>query len=344
MNNNLMGNSLINTPLEGLNYSFAKYVEDKKNFERRHLGGNGLPDYAYKMDYEYRKKLDSMPGVYKFAKKYASTVVPQAIHQYSTMGIQVGPNQYPEIYQMVRECAETLGIGIPKLLIVPEIDLGGGYTTDFNAVTYAVDDIEPVIIITGLMLERFSAGEIKAIIGHECGHIHNNHGIYSVIETIIANIGINALFSIPVLAPFANLLTIGVQAALSMWSRAAEVTADRAGLICVGDPKVAANVDVKFLYKGTDISQSTQSEVNYEALREQMNLVLNSPHRLSEFFSSHPLSIKRAFANFDFWECETLYSWRPDLKKPGMVTYSKAVIDEKCKKYLDVVNPKGAKK
>jgi hypothetical protein len=51
MNNSLLGNPLVNTPLQGLNYSFARYVEDKKNFERRHLDGHGLPDYAYKMDF-----------------------------------------------------------------------------------------------------------------------------------------------------------------------------------------------------------------------------------------------------------------------------------------------------
>lgn len=336
--------TLSNTPLADVNYEFGKYVEAKKNFVKKHLDGNGLPDYAYKMDYEYRKKLDSMPGVYKFAKTYCATVVPKMIHEYSMNGIQVGPNQYPEIYQMLRECAETLGIGIPKLIIVGEMPIDEEKTTDFNACTFAYDDVEPVIIMTGLMLERLSKEEIKVVIGHECGHIHNNHSLYHTISDIIKNIGSQGILSIPGLRQFAQDLTIGVQAALQLWSRAAEVTADRAALICSGNLKAATNVYVKFMYNGTDLSASTSSEVNIEALREQMNMVLDSPHRFNELMYSHPMSIKRVFANLDFWECEKYYEWRPDLKEPGRKLYSKSEIDERCKKYLNVIDTKGVKR
>ncbi|MBQ4630762.1 MAG: M48 family metallopeptidase [Clostridia bacterium] len=330
--------SFINTPLEGLNYSFAKYVSDKKSFEKKHLDGHGLPDYAYKMDFEHRKKLDSMRGVYSFAKKMSSTIVPQKIHEFSMSGIQVGPNQHPEIYNMVRECAETLGIGIPKLIITG--DFGSG---DINACTYACDDVEPVIIMTGLMVERFTKEEIKAVIGHECGHIHNNHTIYSIMEQYINTIGFSGILALPGLAQFAGILTQGVVIALNAWSRAAEVSADRAALICSGDIKAVTNTNVKLMYQGADLSGSSSAEVNFEALREQMNMVINSPYRINELLDSHPLSIKRTFADLDFWECEKLYEWRPDLKEPNKKLYTKAEIDERCKRYIDVINAKEKK-
>jgi len=331
------------TPLEKVNYSFLNYVEQKKEFEKKHLGGNGLPDYAYKMDYEHRKRLDSMPGVYNFARKCAATMVPQFLQKNSMQGVFVGPNQYPEVYQMVKECAETLGIGIPNMLIVPAIDFGDGIASEFNAVTMAYDDVEPVIVMTGLMLERFTAQEVKAIIGHECGHIHNNHGIYTILQNIIVNIGINGLLRIPGIAQIGGVLTSGVQLAILMWSRAAEISADRAGLICCGDLEVAKSANAKFMYNGADISGSIQTDLNIEALKEQMQLFMDSPYRLNEVFYSHPLSIKRVLADIDFWQCETYYQWRPDLRQPNMRLCTKDEVDERCKSYLDVVMPKGAK-
>ncbi len=341
----------IDTPLEGLDYSFLNYLTKKKDFERKHLDGNGLPNYAFKTDYELRKKLDSMPGVYKFAKTYCATVVPQAIQQYSMQGVTVGPNQFPEIYEMVRDCANTLGIGIPTLIIVPSFSTGDS-VTDFNACTMATDDIEPVILVTGLIIERFTADELKSVIAHECGHIHNNHTLYRLISDVLLNFGINGLInfaantgvSIPGLQLLLNGLTAGAQLALQMWSRAAEVSADRASVICMGGVDAVKSSLGKFMYNGADLSNSTSAEINLDALKEQMEIILNSPYRIAELDASHPMSIKRVFAALDFAECERFYSWRPDLKAPGKKLYTKDETDNRCKRYINVLDTKGAKK
>ena len=326
-------------PLSGLDYRFENYVSQKKAFNNKHMDGNGLPNYAYKMDYEHRKHLDSIPGLMRAVKTYCATIIPQQLQTYNMQGVMVGPNQFPEIYKMVTECANTLGIGIPNVLIVPNI---GG--EEFNAVTYALDDIEPLILVTGLMVERMSSEQLKAIIAHECGHIHNQHGLYGVLENIITMVGSVGLASIPGINLIAPLLTSGVRYAVDMWSRAAEVTADRAAVICAGSPKIAGSALAKFMYNGANISGVVESEINLEPLREQLDMMLNNPNRLNELFSTHPLPLKRIFAVHDFAECEVFYNWRPDLKKAGQTLYTKEQTDEKCKKYIDVVMPKGAKK
>lgn len=332
-------NSMTESPLSDLNYSFIDYVKTKKEYIKKHMDGNGLPDYAYKMDFEHRKHLDAIPGLFNFAKKLCATTVPQALHSYSMRGVAVGPNQYPEVYKMVRECAGVLGIGIPNVLIVPDID-----GAEFNACTYAMDDIEPVILVTGLMVQRMSSEELKAIIGHECGHIHNQHSLYKILESVVSNVGMSGILSFPGFKQFALLLTASTQIALSMWSRAAEVTADRAALICSGSADVTSHALSKLMYNGADMSKTIETDLNMEALREQMELSLNNPNRINELLSSHPIAIKRVFAVMDFAECEKFYDWRPDLKRPDIKVYSKETIDCKCKKYIDVVMPEGAKK
>lgn len=326
---------LTNTPLADVNYKFSVFMQEKRKFEEIHMDGNGLPSYTYGMDFEHRKNLDKIPGLYKFAKTLYASVVPQLIRDYSMQGLRVGPNQFPEIYNIARECASVLGIAIPNIIISPE--------ETFNAFAYACDDVEPIIIVTGLMVQRTTPEELKCVIGHECGHVHCNHSIYGIIEQEIANIGLSGLFSIPVLAQFSSLITQGAVAALNTWSRAAEVSADRAGLICCGDIEVSKRVKAKMLYSGADISGTVKSDINIDELKKQMEMVNDSPVRLNELLYSHPVTTKRVFADMDFYECETFYEWRPDLKTPGMKLYSKKETDEKVKKYIDVVSKKDKK-
>lgn len=336
----MAGNQLItNTPLEGINCSFADYVAKKKKMLSSHMSGNGLPDYAYCMDYEYRKKLDSIPGLYKNVKRLLTPVIQQNFQNHNMHGVLASPSQFGEIYQMGCDCAKILGIGIPNIMVVPDID-----GDDFNACAYAVDDQEPLIVVTGLMIQRMTPGELKCVIGHECGHIHNNHIIYDYLASLIANVGINGLIRIPGISQIIGLLSTGTVALLQMWSRAAEVTADRAALLCCNAVEDAYASDKKLIYGGANIADTVNIDLNIEELRKQLDITNDSPYRVNELFISHPIGIRRIFSEMEFAKCETLYSWRPDLKKPGLNLQSKAVTDEACKKIIGVLKTKEGRK
>ena len=40
-------------------------------------------------------------------------------------------------------------------------------------------------MIHSSLYERLTPGELKTVIGHECGHIHNMHGVYSIMVVIL---------------------------------------------------------------------------------------------------------------------------------------------------------------
>ena len=48
--------------------SFRAYTARRKAVEERRMSGNGLPDYAFSSDYEYRKRLDAIPHFYSVGK------------------------------------------------------------------------------------------------------------------------------------------------------------------------------------------------------------------------------------------------------------------------------------
>lgn len=318
-------------PTQSLDISFNNYVNTRKRVYSAHLV-DGIPDYSYATDYEIRKKINSIPGVYAFFKAMTKYVVPYLKQSTNLNALQVGPNQFKEVYDITGECARRLGIGVPQVYIIPDV-------TTINAMSYAVEDAAPLICVTSALFERFTIPELKAVIGHECGHIHNNHSIYNIAAEVILNNGL--LLGIGLIPGFQQILQLISKPLYFMfqaWSRAAEVTADRAGMICCDDPKDVINVDAKFLYGGAFGNYN----INVDELEKQFEKLRSTPVRLLELDSSHPVPVRRIFASKEFLQSQVLYTWRPEWKKPDMKLYSKKELDERCDKYISVL--KGSKK
>lgn len=320
-------------PTDNVNISFDRYVGERKQKLSAHMTG-GVPDYAYALDLKIRQSINKVPGIYALFKSIMTYVVPLMKQQINLNSLLVGPNQFPEVYEIARDCAERLNIGIPQVYVQHDAAV-------INAYAYASDDSAPLICITSAMLERMTLGELRAVIGHECGHIHNNHSIYTVAAEIILNKGlIFGVMTIPGLYQIIGLVTMPMKLLFSAWSRAAEVTSDRAGVICSLDPQDAINVNGKLLYGGA-LGEHT---VNIEELEKQFDMMVSTPIRLLELPQSHPMPVRRIYAEKEFLNSEVLYSWRPDWKKPDMKLYTKEELDQRCEKYLSVTKGKGGRK
>lgn len=323
----------LKTPIKNVDYRFSTYLERRKNETQKHMAGNGLPDYAYPLDYEYRKKLDSIPGLFSFAKKYAATAASRAIAEYNLNGIAVGPNQFPEVYQIGCDCARRLGIAVPNIYIVG--------SEEFNARTMASDDVEPVIEITNIMLQRMSLDELRCVIAHECGHIQNYHSLYSILAQYLST-AVETGGSI-ISKTLGGIISDGAFFTLKMWSRAAEVTADRAALICCNDVQDAYKVNMKLMYGAATVDNKMNTNMDIDLLKEQLRQVENTPYRFNELFYTHPMSVKRIFAGMEFAQCDTFFDWRPDFKMTDTRVITKEEADKRCKKIVNI-NIKGAKK
>lgn len=302
---------------------FKEYVSRRKAIESEKLSGNGLPDYAFAMDYELRRKLDAIPHLYSMGKNICATYVSRKIHEYNMTSLLVGPNQFPDVYEIGCECANHLGIGIPNIFIANDQSV--------NAFTYAMDDIEPIIVIHSGLYERFTLGELKFVIGHECGHIHNMHGVYDLLGSMLTLAGaVGSAIAFPKLM---DLMTMGSQLALKAWSRAAEVTSDRAGMICCDRVEDVYHATAKFTY-GAAFGEHS---VNLEELSRQLEKNVTSIARLDELDRDHPVAMRRIAAEMEFAKSEGFYRWRPDLKEAGAVVHTREETDERCRRYIDVI-------
>ena len=59
------------SPLRSMEHSFRAYTARRKAVEERRMSGNGLPDYAFSSDYEYRNGWTRFPIFTVWQRRYA---------------------------------------------------------------------------------------------------------------------------------------------------------------------------------------------------------------------------------------------------------------------------------
>jgi Zn-dependent protease with chaperone function len=290
-------------PTDALVLDFPGFVAARRQASERHMV-NGVPDYGFSLDRKLRGKLVSMPPLRSLARTLVQAQEP-LMQQINLMnGIAVGPRQYPEIFAIGEHCARTLGIGVPRLFLLP--------SEASNAWTYASDDARPSIVLTTRVLRNLSTEELTGIIGHECGHIHNLHSAYNTLVELLANTTLRGLMlgsvSTSLLSLPLALLGGGLKLFMLEWSRAAEITADRAGSICAGGvrPMMSALMKLK------TSAEPELAEVNIDEYLAQFDQLSRSPVKLTEFLQTHPVTQKRIAALRLFEDSQVLASWLGD--------------------------------
>jgi Zn-dependent protease with chaperone function len=127
-----------------------------------------------------------------------------------------------------------------KILDVPEPELYVTLDPIPNAFTYG--HTKPFITITSGLIDVLSDEELFFVIGHEVGHIKAGHVLYGTMARNIA--AVIALIGQATLG-LGSLLGQGLVLALYEWYRKAELTADRAALLCVQDLEPARDTFMK---------------------------------------------------------------------------------------------------
>ncbi len=251
-------------------FDFATYVE------RKQTGSWGRDDkvrYAYSADLAMLRSFQRVRPVELAAASVVRTSKEWMRSQLLGSTVKVGPTQFPSIYAIARHCAESLTVPIPNVYIQN--------SPHPNAFTYGTED-ESFIVVTSALVDHFDEAELQFVIGHETGHIQNKHVVYITALRILTS-GVGVFFA---------WIVQPALIALQQWTRRAEITCDRAGLLCCNDLEAASR---SFLKLATG-SHKLYPEMNLEAFLDQFEEGQNSFGRLSEAFASHPYLPKRIHA------------------------------------------------
>ena len=319
-------NSLtVANPTRAVSLDFPGYLTTRESKFSKHMTA-GVPDYAFSMDLALRQKLSTLPPVRAFARALTASVVPMKKQEMQMTGVAVGPRQFPDIYDMAEKCGRTLGIAVPQIFIVQDPQM--------NAYTMATDDSAPMVVVHSSLVHTMNPQELLFVIGHECGHIHNFHSTYNTMAVILSMPTESLMRAALGSVPGFNLAMMAAQKSfqmfLSHWSRCAEVTADRAGMICCGDLRTGQTALAKLATGGFGLDN-----VNIDELLKQIEQTQQSPARFNELMMDHPLIPKRIDALRRFANCDVLFDWHPEMRGTGKPETHKDV-DDAVASYINV--------
>ena len=249
------------------------------NGSKRRFPNIGPRAYEYPADAAAMAALRKLPGFDQLLRRFMGVIGERRIRfLYLASAVRVNEHQFKDLHRTYLECCEILDFKkIPELYVAQSPIVNAG----------AVGLDKPFIVLNSATLELYPPDEIPYVIGHELGHILSEHVLYKTMLRILLQIGLGRI-GLPGLALFA------VVAALKEWDRKSELSADRAGLLCVQDPETAYRILMK-MAGGTQTQQMDHREFEKQAEEyERGGDVRDSALKLLNLlWVSHPFPVLR---------------------------------------------------
>ena len=219
-------------------------------------------------------------------------------------GVLLGEKQLPQIYGQAVRAARILGMSH-----MPDVYLSGEQPWD--CLTFG-SDRDSFIVVGSALAGNFKGEELLFLLAREMGHCRAGHALWKTVirfclgeqgpsEGVMAGGIFNAILN-----PVA-LISGAVEVPLLAWARQAEITADRAGLLTVGDEEVARRVLLSWTLK----SAFMYRQINIEAWLEQQAADDEGYSKLSQLTtSSTPYITPRLKLLTEFAKSPELKHWR----------------------------------
>ncbi len=169
-----------------------------------------------------------------------------------SMSVRCGPNQFHTLYDIMRESCQVLDMPEPELYIT---------SNPFpNAFAGGVE--RPYVTLRSGIVDTLTDEQLFHLVGHELGHIKAGHMLYKSVASLL----------LPLLEligrrtfGLGDVASIGLIMAMAEWSRQAEITADRAGLLVSQNLNTSIDANLAL----TAGPSRLLHEMNREAFMEQ---------------------------------------------------------------------------
>ncbi|CAN5306400.1 hypothetical protein BH11PSE2_BH11PSE2_08500 [soil metagenome] len=242
-------------------------------------------------------------------------------------GIRLGPDQLPDIFGVAIAAARR--VGLPRM---PELYVAGDRMWD----ALTLGDERDAFICIGSVLTNFAAEDLLFVLAREMGHVAAGHGLWRTVSQFVSGAhGPRSIMGDGVLKLLnpTKLVESAIDVPLMAWARHAEITADRAAALAVGDPMVARRVITQWTIKSFPLygrlNQAALERQLIEAESQQVQAaewtMSASPflarrlRLMNEFFGSHEYSTYRP----------TIHHWTIAVPKAAAQARVRAEIDAK---------------
>jgi uncharacterized tellurite resistance protein B-like protein len=195
----------------------------------------------------------------------------------------------PEVASAVDQCREILGFKDPLEVYIKPDPMYGAFMMRGPWGPLSMG-------LTSRLVEGFSPSELRFVIGHEIGHAVFDH--LSLPMPLTATIEDLA----------GPLVSRATAIELYLWCRSAEISADRAGLVCARDVNAAASAFLK-LSSGLSTANVTSELSSYMAQVDSL--------------ASTPVARQKPRSDDDTLECFNTHPYAP-LRMRALVAYARS--------------------
>ena len=255
-----------------------------KNRELRSFPSLSPHAFEHPLDRAALEKLEKVPLLGQVLRGVNGLVAERSVRLlYQAQSVQVSANQLPHLFDTLTDCVRILDLPtVPDLFVTQKPVV--------NAGVFGVH--RPFIVMNSASLELFDDKELRFMIGHELGHILSDHVLYKTAVKTALRLTLPLLTRLGL--PIAGIALQSVLMALLEWDRKSELSADRAGLLCVQDPRVAYQTLMKtaggIIGRDLNIDAFVAQAAEYERTPESGDAVLKLLHLLG---GSHPFPVIR---------------------------------------------------
>lgn len=259
----------------GIDFDFVRYVSYRKGqVEQRARDGAA---YAYAGERKLRRALTSTRPVIIAIEATTRLWKSKARRDLLGRARIASDADHAAVYRAARVAGESLGVDVPGIYVADEFPAASA--------TLGTDE-DMVIVLSRRAADRLDEQELVALVGHELGHVQNNHVPYA---TALFYLRHEALF-------FVRWVVQPAVMALKGWARRAEVTCDRAALIATRNLDTTLAAMVKIELDGDLPDGAPAGDIDVRAHLAELAEARSAVGRATDLFRSHPFLPKRARA------------------------------------------------
>jgi Zn-dependent protease with chaperone function len=236
--------------------------------------------YEHPADRAATSALRAIPLMDKVIKRLTDVALERKLKQILVgNAVRVGETQVPWLWDSFSSCGRTLDLERLPALYVTQTPLANALTVGAHS---------PMVIIYSGLAGDYQRDEVEAVLAHELGHVLSEHYYYTTAFVLLSQF---LQTSVP--GGLTGLPIRAIYYVLLEWSRAAELSSDRASALVMGDPLVTCRMLMKMAggsIEGMNLDAFINQASEYE---DEEDLFARWSRAWVEIALSHPFAVRR---------------------------------------------------
>jgi Zn-dependent protease with chaperone function len=238
--------------------------------------------YEHPADRAATAALRSIPLLDKAVKYLSGFGIERMVREFHVgNAVQISDRQMPLVWAAHVRAASVLDIAqVPDLYVTQ--------TPGANAFTIGAK--RPMVVLWSGLVRDYSASELDVVLAHEMGHVLSEHYYYRTALEFLRRI-IHAATGTPTFIP--GLPIQAIYLVLAEWWRTAELSADRASALVVGDPLMTCHMLMRIAGGALDGMSLDAFLAQAARYADEESLLTRWKRAWFEVSLEHPIAVKR---------------------------------------------------